>query len=508
MSSHRKLLIGAASALVLALTGCAGGASASGAPGELDGRIVYAHSAGPTTLDPGAITSNQELLYLNPVYDRLTKRDPLTGELSEMLATSWVVGADGAGGYADFTLREGLTFPDGTPFTSATVVANIERSKSLTGSGMSVELAGVTDAEALSPSVVRVRSAAGAGALPNIFSGPAGMMISENALDNPDLATVPVGIGMWTLKSFDPAKVTYVKTANYWDPDVQQADELELRLMPDDTARFNAVQSGDLDATFIRPSQISAAKNAGLNLFETDGSTTYNFMLNTFSEGLDDPELRKALQLAIDREGIAKSVLGGRCSPTSQIFAPSAPWSDPTVKVPDYDPKKAKETIADLGYDGLELSLVVSDIDQYRKIAEVIQANLGEVGVSLDIQIAPASEIRQIFGIDKSVDIGHTNYGLETDPSQAVSKAFLPGGIGNPGGFSDPEINQLAADALAIADPDERAKAYQQISAASVDNATSLTICAPQFTWVTTGGIDGFEGAVAGALPEWRDVKG
>lgn len=335
------------------------------------------------------------------------------------------------------------------------------------------------------------------------------MMISQEALDNPDLAKNPVGIGMWTLDRFGPSVVTYTATPNYWDRAAQQAEHLELRYLPDDNARFNALRSGDLDTTFIRSSQVKSARSGGLEIIETSGSTTYAFPFNTSSPGLADVQVRRALQFAIDRTAIAEQLLGGRCTPNVQLWAPALPPHDDSLDLYAYDPARAKEMLAAAGHGtGLRLSLAIADIDQFRRLAEIVQAQLGEVGVKVDVKVMPPGSAREVFSVRKQVDASFGPTGLETDPSQLVSEYLAPDGLYNPGANENAEVMTRADKALAVADPAERSALYEEISRLAAEDASYLAICSPDFLFAANGEISGFKGARAAGLAEWRGVRG
>lgn len=513
MKIGRPVIAALAAVLALSLGACSSGSSSGsssdGGKDGRDGKIVFGMTVGPSTMDPGSINSIHEALYLMPVYDRLVYLDPSTRKANPMLATKWELGSDEKGSYVDFTLREGLKFPDGAPFNAATVVANIDRSKSLVGSGIAADLANVTGAEAISETVARVRGSGGAAWIVNVMGGRAGMMISQNALTNTDLATKPVGIGMWTLESFDPSKVTYTKTPNYWDPDAQKSEKLEIDFIPDDTARFNALRSGGIDFTVIRASQVETAKSAGIKFFATTGGTTIVFLYNTSVKGLENQQVREALQKAIDRKAISDQLLGGYCEPTDQVWSPGHQWSDPDLKMVKYDPKAAKQEIADAGFaDSLSFVVGTPDVDQYKKIAEILQAQFADVGVKVELKSYPATASRQMFATDHAVDIANVTLGLEADPSLLVSQYLLENGTYNPGKHANTKIAQLAEEASDIGDSGERAKAYRQISKLAVEDANYLTICAPKLLWGLTNGLSGFDGGMAGGLIEFRGVVG
>lgn len=490
--------------LALALAGCAD-TSASGDKG--DGTISYGITLPAATLDPARVTTPQELIYLMPVYDRLVEVDPLTGKLEPMLATKWTVDEKGGAGFVDFTLRSDLTFPDGTPLDASAVVANIKRSKAAEGSGVAADLSQVTGAKALDDLTVRISTKGPAAWLPGIMGGRAGMMISPSALDSPNLPTKPAGIGMWTLHRMDATEVSYTATKGYWDAQEQKSKRLEIRYLSDDNARFNALRTGELDTSFIRASQVDEAKDAGLETQVVKSSSAFAFHLNTSRSGLDDPRVRQALQYAVDRSAISDLVFDGYCDPNEQLFGVSTPQHSSTELYP-HDPKRARKLLTEAGAQSLKLVIGTVDIDQYRTMAEVVQSQLGEAGIKASVRVLPSGSLRDTFAVKQETDLSFAPSGTEMDPSQVYSTYFAPTAPYNPGGWKSPEVGELATDALGIADPDKRNKAYQEMGEAAAGQATSLAICSPRLIYANTAGVKGFKGARVAAFTEFRGVSG
>lgn len=314
---------------------------------------------------------------------------------------------------------------------------------------------------------------------------------------------------MWTLERFDPVVVLYTATEGYWDPDVQKAERLELNYIADDSARLNALRSGELDVTFLRPNQINDVESAGLQIVRSTGATTYAYTFNTSRPGFDNDDVRDALQYAVDRTAIADQLLGGECTPNAQFFSPASPNHNPDIEVPTYDPERVKEALTDAGYpDGFSFTLATYDIDQYRRISEILQAQFAEVGIDVNLEVMPAGTTLEAFGIQQNVDATQTTPGLEADPSQIVATHLQPDSPMNPGGYPHEQIQTLAEEALNESDPAARAELYQQIAADAFDDAAQLMICSPNFMYGLQDSVQGFEGARAAGAPEWRGVSG
>lgn len=488
--------------VAVAVAGCADTSAAGGQ----DGTISYGITLPASTMDPAQARTPQELVYLMPVYDRLVQLDPITSELGPMLATEWTVGGEGGSGYVDFTLREGLTFPSGEPLDADAVKANIERSKAVSGSSVAADLAGVTTVDVMDANTVRINTSGPAAWLPGILSGRAGMMIAPSALGS-DLGVEPQGIGMWTLESFDPSKVTYTATGNYWDAEAQKSDRLEIRFLADDNARFNALRTGEIDSSFVRAGQVSEAENAGLVTNVVPAKTTFAFHLNTNRSGLNDIRIRQALQYAIDRTAISDLVLDGYCEPNEQLFAPAtAQHTD--VELYPYNPDEARKLLEEAGAQNLQLVIGTVDIDQYRTMAEVMQSQLAQVGVQASVRVMPSGSLRETFAIKQETDLSFSPTGTHSDPSQLHNTYIASDAPYNPGKFVNDAANRLAGDALGEADTDKRNTLYQQMSVANAEAATSLSVCSPKLIYAYRDYVTGFEGALDAPGVEFRGVAG
>ncbi|MDI9894432.1 ABC transporter substrate-binding protein [Rhodococcus sp. IEGM 1381] len=494
-------MLGSLSALAvvaLAATGCAD----TSASGEQDGTLSYAISLPASTMDPAQVRVAAELIYLLPVYDRLVEVKPATAELAPMLATEWTIGDD----YVDFSLRQGLNFPDGAPFDAAAVKANIERSKATEGSGVASDLGGVTTAEVIDEYTVRINTDGPSAWLPGILGGRAGMMVAPSAL-GANLGVKPMGIGMWTLDNFDPAKVTYTATENYWDAEDQKSDRLEIRFLADDNARFNALRTGEIDTTFIRPNQVSEAENSGLTTNVVSAATTFPFHINTARSGLSDIRIRHALQYGIDRAAISDLVLDGYCDPNEQLFSPSSGQHSDATLYP-YDPDRSRALLAEAGAENLPLVIGVADIDQYRTMAEVMQSQLNDAGFDVSVQVMPSGSTRERFSITQDIDLAFSPSGTHVDPSQVYSTFVAPNAPYNPGGTTDPSIEALANEALGVKDTDSRNAVYQDMSLKIAEEAKSLTVCSARLIYAYNDYVTGFEGARDAPLMEFRGVAG
>ncbi|MCC5579968.1 ABC transporter substrate-binding protein [Microtetraspora sp. AC03309] len=492
------------------ISACGGSDDGAGATKEAPGgAFTFGAVLADTTLDPDLIPVRQMVIYTQPLYDSLTYLAP-DQSVQPMLATEWKAGEDGDGPYLDVTLREGLTFPDGTPFTATTVLANVKRSQTLKQSTNAPELAGVTVEEA-GPAKVRFRNPAGVGDLPRTLAGPSGMMISDKAIDGgTDLMRQSAGIGPYTVKTVQPNRIVYTKNPDYWDPQAAASDTLEINYLTDD-AKLNAIRTGDLDVTVVPEQMVTAAEAAGYKIERSLGTENFSFSFNTEMKPFDDVRVREAVNLAVDREAICKGLFQGQCEPTGQFFAAGSAQYDPAfglTAVP-FDLEKAKKLIQDAGATGAKAEIVTVAGNQImEQLASVLQQQMNTIGLQVSVSPVAPPQVVGKFTAEKSVAVAVGASGNTFDPATTVARYVLPTGLYNPGGFRDAEVVRLAAEAVRETDQDKRTEVYRKLSTAVMKDFMFMPILTTKTSYATSSTVSGWRNPWAPAFPSFRGVKG
>ena len=436
-----------------------------------DATFRYAGAYPPSSFDPFTSASGLDQTYLAPIYDRLIYRAP-DGALEPMLATEWEASDDNKS--LTLTLREGLTFTDGTPFDAQAVKTNLDRYLG-EGSKVKQELSQVTSVEVVDPLTVKVDVDGKVGSLPSTLAARAGMMVSPTAIAAGTVASDPVGIGPYTATAAVPGgSVTLTKTDDYWDPDVQRVATMEVIGMPEGQTRYNALVSGQLDAAESVPEQISSAQDEGFEILSGPTPLFYFFAINTAVEPFDDPDVRKAISMSIDREGIGQGIFEGYCKPQIQLWPENSAqydedFGDGLDEFP-FDPDAAKKLLDEAGYTpGETYDAVLTNTSTSVKLAEVIQANLSEIGVSINVNPAPSGGIIENFSVAQSMPTAVSGYTGPPDPDGVVERNFTPGAPYNPGEEVYQKLNELGEEGASTVDPDERKAAYSKYLAEFVE---------------------------------------
>jgi peptide/nickel transport system substrate-binding protein len=355
----RGLTMLTAIVLAIAAAACGSGAgggsastsSAGGPPRTPTGTLRVALDAQPTSIDPSLAFGSAEMAVMRAVYDGLVARDTEHPEkLVPALATSWRHNADAS--QWTFTLREGVKFSDGAPFDAAAAKRSFEYTKrpgSYPYIGSDAKIT-TPDSHTLVmsythpvPDLFRLVRFTGM-ISPNLLRGSwkeAEKRVMRNA----------VGTGPYVMDSFSP-EAGFVGHANphYWGKG-PYIEKLEMRPIPEESARLAALQAGDIDLVMgVSPrAAMSVADDPRLETFRLLSTKTDELSLPTQKKPFDDVRVRRALAYAIDPEAVAKNVLLGQATVIRGLVPAGVFGSqEPTTKY-SYDPSKAKALLAEAG---------------------------------------------------------------------------------------------------------------------------------------------------------------
>lgn len=514
-------LIAAALGTSLLLTGCgdapekrsAGETSAYATSIELaddydpDAHFNWSYPEFASHWDPIKSLTGSDISFFEPAYDRLLRED-VDGEVGPMLATEYSASEDGK----TFTLklREGLSFSDGTPFNAEAAKFNIDRAAG-PDSRINGELGQVESVEVIDEYTVAIHVDGGIGAMPISLANRAGIMVSPAAAQSGLLDSQPVGIGPYVVTESIPGdKAEYARSENYWDPDAQRVATMTYYYMTDDQTRLNALKSGELDAARVNPDEMAHMADEGFTPLSQPSALYIYFMVNAAIEPFDDPEIRKALNMALDREGISQGLYDGYCTPQIHPFTQSGPaYSE---KIGDgldefpYDPEAAKKIFTDKGITDLTITSSVVNVTVYQKLGEIVQNQLADIGITLKIHSAPTSEIVAAFAIDKtSESFTSISTGIN-DPDISNARYIKPDALFNPGNVEYPDLIKYGDEAAASLDPDERRPAYEKYLEAWIENPPHLMpICMIHLALAAGDHVSGIS-MKANGYPDLRGV--
>ena len=341
----------------------------------------------PPHLDPtaGAAAAIDEVVYAN-VFEGLTRVDR-NGAVQPALAESWDISEDGLS--YTFTLRDGVTFHDGTSFEAGDVVFSLERAVADDSTNAQKGLfEAISVVEAVDDRTVRITLSRPEGALLyNLGWGDAVIVAPESADTNREnpVGTGPFRLDRWTRGT----EIRLVRYDDYWG-DAPALERATFRVVPDPAAASAALQAGDVQAfpNFPAPELVPLFKNDPrftVVVGTTEGETILS--MNNGREPLTDVRVRRAIAHAIDRRSIIDGAMFGLGTPIGSHFPPhSEAYVDLTGEA-SYDPIKARELLNEAGIENLSLSLKLPPPIYARRGGEIIAGQLRDVGV--DVRIEP-----------------------------------------------------------------------------------------------------------------------
>ncbi len=508
MRTPRALaMVATSTGLALLLAACSGGeavdaegleeappptSSADGGAGApaAEGVLVAALANTPDQFDPHVTTSQASFQVLENVYDTLVvpSAEDLTFEPS--LAEAWTTSEDGLTWV--FTLRDGVTFHDGSTFDAEDVVYSYRRiiDEELSnafrfGTVDSVEATG--DLE-----VTMTLSAETPNLLANI-GGFKGMAIVPSESADLDLATQAVGTGPFELVSTSAGGAQLEAFADYWG-EAPQVQGVEYRYVAESAAALTGLENGDIDWTDNVPAQsIEDLQDAdGIELGRTGSTDYYYAAFNETRPPFDDRDVRRAVALAVDREAITEAATFGAGTVNQTAVPEGSFWANGYAPF-EQDTEQAEQLLADAGAEGLEFSLMVPDSDEPAvAAAQVMASQLAEVGVTMDVDTVETGIFLDRQG-QGDFDAFSWAWIGNIDPFDYYHAQHITDGGFNFQGYSNPEVDELLEQAASETDEDARKDLYAQAEEIVVDDVSYLFLFNPDVVEAWSSDLSGYE---------------
>ncbi|WP_137744788.1 ABC transporter substrate-binding protein [Robertmurraya siralis] len=484
--------------LSLALVGC--NSSSTSNEGEPDdstddngteetaagGQLVFGRGGDSTSLDPAATTEGEAFKVTVNLYETLINFGEQDTEIHPGLATEWSTSEDGL--THTLKLREGVKFHDGTDFNADAVVYNFERWKGgdkeqfyYYNSQFGDKIDSVT---AVDEYTVEFKlNTPIAPFYKNLAMSPFGIA-SPTAIEEhgDNFFKNPVGTGPFKFKEWrENDRITIVKNEDYWQEGLPKLDEVIFRVIPENSARLNALATGEVDlidgVNFSDKETIES--NPELQVFERPSLNIGYLGLTSTRKPLDNKLVRQALNHAVNKQEIIDAFYAGAADPAINPMPPVVAGYNPEVEDYEYDPEKAKELLAEAGYpDGFEMELWAMPVPrpympEGQKVAEALQKMFEEIGVKAKIvtyewgtylEKANAGEADTFL-------LGWTGDNGDADNFLYVLLDEDSIGSNNYSYYKNDEVHELLLKAQASSDQAERDELYKQAQVIIKDDA-------------------------------------
>ena len=382
-------------------------AFAAADPAVADSRTLRVGLADdPDMLDPTMARTYTGRIVFAALCDKLVDITPEL-DIAPQLATEWKWVDDNKG--LVLKLRQGVKFQDGEPLDAAAVKFSIERHLNMPGSNRKAEISAVSGVEIVDDHTVKLVLKAPFAPLLAALSDRAGMIVSPKAAQAPgDFASHPVCAGPYKyVERVAQDRIVLARFADYWNRDAVHFDRIVFMPIPDSTVRLANLQSGGLDMIErLAATDLEAARKDPRLKVSTITGLGYQSLSVNLNNGPraknplgQDPRVREALELSIDRAALNEVVFNGVFTPGNQWVEPKNPFYVKSHPLPQRDVAKAKQLLAAAGAPNLKLTLVTANPPETMRAAQVIQAMAGEAGFDIKIEAAES-----ISAIQASVD--------------------------------------------------------------------------------------------------------
>ncbi len=471
--------LGVLTAALLATSALTAPAMAQTPPGVL----VVGQIAEPQALDPHAVTAVNDFRILMNVYDGLVRYAPGTLEVEPALATAWEISDDGL--VYDFTLREGVTFHDGTAFDAEAVVWNFERMldedhpmHEATGPfPLSFFFSAVQVVEALDTHTVRFTLNEPFAPFLSNLAYPTGLIVSPAAVaeHGADFGRNPSGTGPFQFAEWrSNERVVVTRNENYWDG-TAASEAVIFRPITDANTRVAEMLSGGIDVMVeVPPVALGQFDDPGFSIVEQAGPHVWFLILNMREGPFTDQRVRQAANYAINKEALVNDVLEGTATVAAGPTPPAFAWAHNEELDPyPYDPDRARELLAEAGVESPAITFYVTEggsgmLDPV-PMGTAMQADLAAVGFDVTIETYEWNTFlgRVNPGLEGRADMAQMAW-MTNDPDTLPfltlrTEAFPEDGGFNSGYYSNAVVDDLLERARISTDQDERAELYREM---------------------------------------------
>ncbi len=414
------------------------------------------------TLDPHLQWDTDSYTVYRNIFDNLVTRDA-SGTIVPQIATAWTYVSDTV---IDFTIRQGVTFHDGTPLTPEDVVFSIRRiiDPALRSPQLS-QFDQIASAEVTGPATVRMVTKS---PYPALFAQLVKLSIVPKAyvdkVGAQKFNLEPVGSGPFRLKQWQKGiAATLEANDTYWrgKPPFRT---VVFRVVPDVATRVADLQTGKADIVRgLSPDEaLTVKKDAKLQVLAVPTERIGYMFLNTQAGPTQDVRVRRAVAHAIDRTAIIEALLQGYGKAVDVVLTPANFGFVDDIKGWPYDPARAKALVAEAGAAGQKLTFLTSPAYD-RRVVEALQQMIQDVGLKVEIQTMdqPTFLRRRQGRPDEagSLSLGRWSCACQ-DADGVIFPLFRSGSIWAK--YANPAFDKEVDAARAILDPKQRLVHYRK----------------------------------------------
>lgn len=481
-------------------------------------RLTRGSTSDPYVLLPVLANDSVSLDVIGFIYNGLTKVGKdlnIVGDLAER----WEISEDNR--TIRFFLRKGVKWHDRRPFTARDVeftykvYVDPKTPTQYASQFMKVKALKVLDDHTVEVTYKEPYAPA--------MESWSTQMLPRHLLEGKDitqspLIIEPIGTGPYKFKEWKVGdKITLEANPDYFEGR-PYIGEIVFRIVPDMVEMFLQLKAGRIDTMPLTPDQyrqITCGQlNEELRTYKQVGFGYTYLGYNHLDWRFKDKEVRQALTMAIDRDGIVKEVLPGLARVLDVPYKPDSYWYNPNAKKFSYDREKAKRILAEAGWkdtdgdgviekDGEPFDFTIATSEGHpvnEKTAMMIRGDLKRVGIKVDILLLPWTELAQSFVGSSDFEACLMGWGIPLDPDQTdLWKSRQPDSMNlNFISYENPEVDRLLQLGVSTYDREKRKKYYDKIQEIIADDQPVTFLYAPDSLVAISSRFHGIEPAPVG----------
>lgn len=440
----------------------------------------------PRSFDPQKNTDSSTLAVTKQIYNNLFSLGE-NGEIVLELVESYEIGEDNS---IILQLKKGVFFHDGNELTAEDVKKSLERNLDIPVSRILVE--SIEKIEVLDKYRLKIIQKNSPSILIHNLAHSSTAIVKEIETESDiDL----IGTGAYKIKDWSLSEKVSLESFDKYYEKAPEIKEIIFQTIPESSNRLIALETKEIDIAYdISANDIKGIeKNPNLKVINSISLGSDFLTINT--RKIKDKRVRQAIEYAIDKNSIIKTVYEGYGEIPNSILTPSVFGYDRDGEKREYNPQKAKELLEEAGVKNLSLNLWIYDEPSRQQMAQIIQANLKEIGIDVEIIVAEVSTFLQYTGMGEHdiliglwyVSTGDADYGYYP---LLHSKSVGP--VGNRSFYENSQVDNLLDRAREISDLKEREKYYQDVQKIIYDEVPLLPIAYKNYIIGLQKNIEGF----------------
>lgn len=503
--------------IIMGISGCSHSDRAAQTSDSPDKAITVAIAAdaGLDRLDAGAYEGSMNVHAM--IYDGLVEYGE-KGQILPSLAESWDISEDGK--VYTFHLRQGVKFSDGTEFNADAVKFSFERWVKDPANSLNVATAMESLEVADKHTIIMTFNKAYYPFLTELSFARPVRIISPTAVepagDINGTFVRAIGTGPWMAESYKTdQEAVLVSNPNYWG-DLPKLSKIIMKVIPDPQSRVLALQSGDVDIAGGQMGKLPVESvpvieaDSSLTLQKSPGTSSHFMIFNYNTSALQDLNVRKAINLAMNKKSIVNDLMNGIGQEAKGLFPLTVPYvTESNNTWYGFDPEEAKQLLATAGYkdsdgdgiaekDGnpLEFNFVLQQAEypEWKTISELIQSELKEIGIDVKLQVLEPNAYYDALWTSKAYDlILYRTYDDAYNPHSFLLSLFHRTTEAPAVVWSDAELEAQIDNAVGAMVLQERQSAYDSIFLRMYQEAMLAAIYFPDDILAVNHRVTGFK---------------